>query len=193
MDPRIRKTERIFSSRWLNLFESTVRNDGKESKWIFSSRREKPYSQSDKPDAVIIVPLTAVNGETCIILTREFRVPIGVYEIGFPAGLVDPAEDSLTTARRELREETGYALKRVIAISPPQLYSSAGLTDETFQYVVAEAVPAGTARLEPTEDIETLVLTFEEMNALLADNPPISGKAWPFCFLYQQLGGFSDL
>jgi ADP-ribose pyrophosphatase len=193
MDGRIKKIERVFTSRWLNLFESTIQRDQTESTWIFASRRNEPYCPGKNPDAVVIVPLTKVTGTTQIIMTREFRVPIGVYEYGFPAGLIDPHEDALAAARRELREETGFALKRVLAVSPSHLYSSAGLADETFQFIVAEAVPEGSARLEPTEDIETLVLSFDEMNDMLAGDPPISGKAWPFCFHYQQMGGFPEL
>ena len=59
-------------------------------------------------DAVCIVPQTA-TGE--LLLIREFRYPLNSWCIAFPAGLMEPGEDLATCVDRELREETGYALR----------------------------------------------------------------------------------
>ena len=84
-----------------------------------------------------IVPQTA-TGE---LLIREFRYPLNSWCIAFPAGLMEPGEDLATCVDRELREETGYALRAYDADAPaldplPQAgYSSTGLTDETVHVV----------------------------------------------------------
>lgn len=88
-------------------------------------------------DAVCIVPQTA-TGE--LLLIREFRYPLNSWCIAFPAGLMEPGEDLATCVDRELREETGYALRAdadAPALDPlPQAgYSSTGLTDETVHVV----------------------------------------------------------
>ena len=125
--------------------------------------------------AVMIVPFC---GEK-LVVTREFRVPIGDYEYSFPAGLIDDGEDVVTAAKRELREETGLEIRKILTVSP-SVYNSPGLTDEAVTLVYAE-VGGEISRdgLEPDEDIETLVLSRDEVAALMADEKNLVGaKAW---------------
>lgn len=75
------------------------------------------------PDVVVIVPFVREDGETRLILVRE------------------------------LLEETGYAVVSVLDKSPPTLFPSAGLTDETFQFVFVEAEHRGAPQLEASEEI----------------------------------------
>ncbi|MCA1738940.1 MAG: NUDIX hydrolase [Actinobacteria bacterium] len=65
-----------------------------------------PYYVIERPDAAIIFPLTPA-GE--VVLVRQYRPPIGMMELGLPAGLVEEGEEPEKAARRELLEETGYA------------------------------------------------------------------------------------
>jgi ADP-ribose pyrophosphatase len=57
------------------------------------------------PGAVVILPLLP-DGR--ILLERQFRYPNSQVFIEFPAGKIDPGEDHLACAKRELEEETGY-------------------------------------------------------------------------------------
>lgn len=62
------------------------------------------------PGAVMIIPLVEeASGEIKVVLERQFRYPVGQVMIEFPAGKLDPGEDSQLCAQRELREETGYS------------------------------------------------------------------------------------
>ena len=111
-------------------------------------------------DAVCIVPQTA-TGE--LLLIREFRYPLNSWCIAFPAGLMEPGEDLATCVDRELREETGYALRAdadAPALDPlPQAgYSSTGLTDETVHVVFAQVEKVADAQPEPAEFIEPFLL-----------------------------------
>jgi len=65
-----------------------------------------PYYVIERPDAAIVFPLT---GEGEVVLVRQYRPAIDRIELGLPAGLVEEGEDPEKAARRELREETGYA------------------------------------------------------------------------------------
>src|SRR5215212_2238291 len=71
---------------------------------------ENPYfslraDRLQRPDAAIIVPLTA-SGE--VVLVRQYRPPLEMMELGPPAGLVEEGERPEEAAHRELSEETGY-------------------------------------------------------------------------------------
>jgi ADP-ribose pyrophosphatase len=56
-------------------------------------------------DWVNLVALTE-SGES--VMVRQYRFGVGYATLETPGGMVDPGEDSLTAARRELAEETGY-------------------------------------------------------------------------------------
>ncbi len=95
-------------------------------------------TRSNASGVVIIV---ALNKAGQVVLTEQFRPPVGGTVIEFPAGLVGDeakfAEESLEdAASRELLEETGYAapdLKPLMA-GP----TSAGMTDEVAHFFLAK-------------------------------------------------------
>ena len=167
--PRVFGETVIAQSRFLEFKERRYLNKfGNESRWYMVSR-------VGGRQAVMIIPFC---GEK-LVVTREFRVPIGGYEYSFPAGLIDDGEDAVTAAKRELREETGLEIRKILTVSP-SVYNSPGLTDEAVTLVYAE-VGGEPSRdgLEPDEDIETLVLSRDEVAALMADEKNLVGaKAW---------------
>jgi ADP-ribose pyrophosphatase len=57
------------------------------------------------PGAVMMIPLL---DDGRVVLERQFRYPMQRVMTEFPAGKIDPGEDHLVCARRELLEETGY-------------------------------------------------------------------------------------
>lgn len=92
--------DEVFKGHLLHAFRDTVRlPDGG------TAYREYVVH----PGAVMVVPLIEDgNGATRVVLERQFRYPVGRVMIEFPAGKLDPGEDILSCAQRELREETGY-------------------------------------------------------------------------------------
>lgn len=137
--------------------------------------------EASPADAVCIAGQTA-TGE--LLLIREFRYPLNSWCIAFPAGLREPGEDLATCVDRELREETGYALRadldEATALQPlPQAgYSSTGLTDETVHVVFAQVEKVADAQPEPAELIEPFLLPIADVPRFLAENAvPIGTRA----------------
>ncbi|SFD78449.1 ADP-ribose diphosphatase [Pseudoalteromonas denitrificans DSM 6059] len=58
--------------------------------------------------AVMIVPL--IDDDT-LLLVREYCAGTHDYQLGFPKGLIDPGEDAMQAANRELKEEAGFGAK----------------------------------------------------------------------------------
>ncbi len=54
------------------------------------------------------VAVVAIDDHDNVLLVKQFRQPVEKELLEIPAGGIDPDEDSVTTVRREMREETGY-------------------------------------------------------------------------------------
>lgn len=54
------------------------------------------------------VNVVALTDDDQAVMIRQFRFGVGYTTLEVPGGMVDPGEDPLTAAQRELMEETGY-------------------------------------------------------------------------------------
>ena len=82
------------------------------------------------------------------------------------AGCVDPGEDSLTAAKRELYEETGYGggeWRKISVISG----NPSTTTNWTHCYVAEGVERVGSQHLETSEDISVHLLSADEVRWLL--------------------------
>lgn len=116
------------------------------------------------PGAVVIVPLVGAD-RVCLI--RNVRPAVGETLIELPAGTLEPGEPPLVTARRELEEETGYRAGSVEPLC--EFYMSPGILSERMHLFVARDLEPGPARLEPGEQIEPLLLAWEEALKMTAE------------------------
>lgn len=100
-----------------------------------------PWEYAERPSIDGIVGIVAVTPEGRLLLVEQYRVPVRARVVELPAGLAGdtPAcrgEALADAARRELREETGYAAARLrlLVDGPP----SAGMTSEVMHLFLAE-------------------------------------------------------
>ena len=77
---------------------------------------EHPFMVCRTPDWVTIIPELENDDTRDFLMVRQFRHGSGTLSMEFPAGVVDPGEEALTAAVRELREETGYTARELIPI-----------------------------------------------------------------------------
>ena len=174
----------------MNLFSTQVTREKGNSSWIFASRKQAPGASATQADAVVVAAVIQQAGEPHLVLTREFRAPLGAYEISLPSGLIDPGELPVEAAIREFKEETGMILGRVHHVSPP-LASSAGLTDETVAIVYGEASGAVSRAYQTEhEDIEVRLLNIAAIRELLGSpqGDIISSRLYPMLVGYVGAG-----
>ena len=114
------------------------------------------------PGAAVILPLLDADR---ICLIRNFRLAVGEELIELPAGTIDPPEDSLETARRELSEETGYRARSFERFH--DFWVSPGILNERMHFFIARDLEPGPPRLEQGEQIKTLVVSWTEALALI--------------------------
>ena len=178
---KLERFSNVFTSRWLNVFESSFSHNGKEGKWYFASRSENPYD-NPKCNAVVIIPkYIHPDGTESYVMIKEFRVPLMDYEWGFPAGLIEEDHTAEYTAEKELKEETGLEVTKILEVGPPT-YSSSGMTDESLQVVFVECTGNPTdIHNESSELIETHIFSLEQIKELMKKEVKFSARAW--CFL----------
>lgn len=110
------------------------------------------------PGAVLMLP---VRPDGKLVLVRQYRYPLRRVFLEFPAGKLDPGEDALATARRELVEEAGYTARRwtrLGVIHPLIAYST-----EAIELYLAEELEHVGAKLDEGEFLEVLELSVDEM------------------------------
>lgn len=177
----IKSVKKLTDYKHLNLFSINYQdreNCGK--KWIFSSRSKylNPLEKNHiNPDAVVIVPFHVQ--EKKLVLIKEFRVCLGGYQFGFPAGLVDRGETITQAGKRELYEETGLSVTKILKKSPA-VFSSSGMTDESVSLLFVQCQGKPTNRFnEASEDIQTIMLSRDNAEDLLSDtNTKFDVKSW---------------
>lgn len=191
MPIQIGRVEKKTDCRWLNLFEAEyIGMRGQPGRWQFASRNPDPQPGTDplKSSAVIIVPLLKDGRKRKLVVIREFRIPLGDYEYALPAGLCDDGEDFVKTVKRELKEETGLKATKVLLHSEP-VVSSAGLSDEAVQYVLAECTgEPHNGHNEATEDITVEVLDYDGVKKLRRSGVKMSAKLWPMLLMFEAMG-----
>ncbi len=123
----------------------------------------------------------ARKAEPRILLERQYRHAAQSMMWELPAGRIDDGETSLTAAKRELFEETGYSARQWKRIL--HFYVSPGFLDETMTIYLARGLQAGEAQPEPDEKIATRFFTLSEakrmaLNGRIRDAKTISGILW---------------
>jgi ADP-ribose pyrophosphatase len=114
------------------------------------------------PGAVTILPLLE---EDRVCLIRNHRVAVGKTLIELPAGTIDNDEEPAVTAVRELQEETGFTAQHWREL--PAFFMSPGILNERMYLYVAEGLTPGDTAREAGEDIQNLIVPWQEALAMV--------------------------
>lgn len=167
---RIGSIKQLAGSKFLSLYQlDAIRRDGGHFPYYVASRKGtaeglKAVTKRNDPDGVVI----CARLEDKMVLVRQFRYPVGDYVYELPAGLVEPGEDIVEAACRELREETGLTLTVTHTARP--YYTTVGMTDESCATVFGTCQGTPTSQgQEDTEDIQVVLADREEANRILEE------------------------
>lgn len=114
------------------------------------------------PGGVCVAALNE-NGE--FLLVEQFRYAFKTEILEFPAGKLEPKEDPLEAALRELKEETGYEALDIHPLG--KLYPSVGYLTETIYLYYAPVTKFTGQALDPQEFLNVKTYTYEELESLV--------------------------
>jgi ADP-ribose pyrophosphatase len=138
----------VYNGQLLKVREDTVvRPDGK------TARREWVHHAG----AVIMIPML---DDRTVVLERQYRYPLRRHFYELPAGKIEPDEEPLETAKRELIEECGYAARSWQHLTT--LHPCIGYSDERIElYLARELTHIGHER-DDDEFLEVVPLALSE-------------------------------
>jgi ADP-ribose pyrophosphatase len=126
------------------------------------------------PGSVVVMAVDDSGRTPLLLLERQYRYAADARLWELPAGRVDPGENHLSAARRELLEETGFtARKWQRALS---LYPSPGFLDEVMHVFLARGLQSGTAQPEDDERIQVRFFPLEQVARMALSGKIPDGK-----------------
>ena len=124
------------------------------------------------PGAVAIVAMDAAQN---VLLVRQFRSAAGKVLVEIPAGTLNPGEEPLACADRELQEETGMRAAHFEALSG--MYTAPGYTTEFIHLYYATGLSESALPQDDDEFIEVERVTMAEALAMIERGEIADGKS----------------
>jgi ADP-ribose pyrophosphatase len=146
----------------------------------FPNNIEKERVIVHPSNAVAILPL---NDERCKLL-KQYRYAIDQYIYEAPAGTMEPGEDPLKTAHRELIEETGFCAGTII--QKGFIYTTPGYTDEKiYLFEARDLLPSREYEKDDDEIIDVVDIATKDLAAMIHEGTIVDAKT--ICLIYHCL------
>jgi len=153
--PRVVATRRCFDGSVFGVRSDTV---------AYSDGAQHRVDVVEHGLSIAIVATPSVRE---LVLVRQYRHAAGVCLWELPAGTAGRDEPALDAAKRELREETGYAAARIEPIGT--IWTTPGFCDEAMQLFHADGLSPGAQALDADERIDVEIFESEAAWRLVAD------------------------
>jgi ADP-ribose diphosphatase len=131
--------------------------------------------------SVVVLAIEQNSTQLRILLERQYRHAAGRFLYELPAGRIDPGENELKAAKRELLEETGFTARKWKRIL--RFWASPGFVAEAMSIYLAQELMAGTAEPEDDEVINIQFVPLKKAVAMvlrgrIQDAKTIAGVLW---------------
>ncbi|MFN8377643.1 MAG: NUDIX hydrolase [Anaerolineae bacterium] len=123
------------------------------------------------PGAVAIVPLMGED----VLMVRQFRMAANRVMLEIPAGTLNPGEEPLVCAERELQEETGY--KPGVLESLGGIFVAPGYTTEFIHLFLATGLTESRLEMDEDEFIEPVRMPLRDLVAMIDRGEIQDGKS----------------
>lgn len=145
----------------------------------FSNGELRTYERlSNRSEGAVLI--IALDTNKSFLMIREYAVGMERYELTLPKGKIDPGEDILTAANRELIEETSFRAAKLTHLHSLSLAS--GYSTHFTHVVLAEDLEPASAEGDEPEPLQVLNWQLDNIDSLLTQ--PECSEARTFAALY---------
>ncbi|MBW4678602.1 MAG: NUDIX hydrolase [Microcoleus vaginatus WJT46-NPBG5] len=169
--PEVLKQRLAYQGRKFNFDVTTLRlPNGVEGDWECIRH----------PGGALAVPVTP---EGKLVLLRQYRFAVQGRLLEFPAGTIEPNEDPAKTIEREIEEETGYRARKWQKLG--EFFLAPGYSDEIIYAFLAQDLELleTPPDQDDDEDMETVLMTPEELEQAIWAGEPVDAKSISSFFL----------
>ncbi len=159
---KILKREQILEGHAFNIQKVLLR---------LPNGKERNYDLVDHANAVTILPL---DDEGMVYFVRQYRVGAEKELLELPAGVIDPGEDPVTAAHRELREEIGMDAENMISLGG--FYMAAGYSTEYMHVFLATALSKAPLQQDEDEFLSIEKISFGKIGQMFQKGKIEDGK-----------------
>lgn len=159
------RLEKVKDGKYLKNYELTYLNEaGREKTYEIVSRKEisSPEELGSRVNGVSIIALH----QDKLLLLREFRMGVNKTIYNLCAGMLEDGETMEECISRELYEETGLKVKRLIDILPAS-YAAVAISDTKTHIAIVEAEGSFSDHSSENEKIEAGFYSRDEVRHLL--------------------------
>jgi ADP-ribose diphosphatase len=175
--PTVLAREIVASSRLFRVEEVQLR---------FSNGVERVYERLvGRGNGYGAVMIVAMLDEEHAVLIEEYCGGTDEYELSLPKGLIEPGEDILAAANRELKEEAGFGAHQLELLT--ELSLSPGYMSQKIQVVLATDLYEETLPGDEPEPMRVDKVNLRELSSLI-EHPQFSeGRALAALYLVRDL------
>jgi ADP-ribose pyrophosphatase len=148
-------------------------------------RSERDVIRHSGSVVILAIDRSKSKKDPWIVIERQYRHAANQFMWELPAGKLDPGEDALAGAQRELAEETGYSARKWKPLV--EYYASPGFLGESMKVFLAEGLVAGDAHPEEDEKIEFRLVKLSEVLKMIEKGAIIDGKTLTSVLLFARL------
>lgn len=123
---------------------------------------------------ILAVDSSKSKKDPWVVVERQYRHAANQYLWELPAGSLNPDEDPLLGAQRELEEETGYRAKKWKPLV--EYFASPGFLAESMKVFLAEGLIPGEANPEDDEQIEMRLVKLSDILKMIEKGGITDGK-----------------
>lgn len=126
------------------------------------------FSVLSAKDWAVVVPYVRKPDGDCFLMVRQYRHGADQVSLEFPGGVVEPGEDPLHAASRELSEETGWMSDTILHAGT--VFPNPAIQDNRFHVFVAlDPRPAVARNLDEHEIIDAHLMPVEEIRRAMGE------------------------
>lgn len=173
--PTIHQTRLVASSRLFQVEEIHLEFSNGEQR-VFERLASRGFG------AVLVVPL--LDDDT-VLLIREYGAGTERYELGLPKGKVEPGEDLIAAANREIMEEVGYGAQTIQLLKKVSL--SPGYMGHHTHLLLARGLYPARCEGDEPEPLEVVPWKLSQLDQLIASDECTEGRSLLALYMVRDL------